>query len=316
MKLGLTYSLFSGEELLPFSILAIRQHVDYVNVVFQEYSWFGDKCTPLVRPLLNDLKNKNLIDKAIEYPFKDFGNTKQMAWYVIDKKNRGLEDLKKNGCTHCMIMDCDEFYFADQFFKAKQFVAHNGITHSACSIYWYRYLPELRLRDVSILAVPFIFELRADSQLTPFHNLPCYVDDLRTLLFMPNKDKFYYFNSLCMHHMSEIRFDFGKKTRAAFNNVTIQGRTAMSNALKNHTVEANLPKEELLAMKSESGGYVDVGDPFNLNESLKLLRESAAPLFNHIDVDGGGAVKVIVFFLQQIKRLPLLSRGGRLFFLY
>ena len=52
MKLGVTYSLFDGEELLPFSILSIRPHVDYINVVFQEHSWFGDKCTPLVRPML------------------------------------------------------------------------------------------------------------------------------------------------------------------------------------------------------------------------------------------------------------------------
>lgn len=280
MKLGVTYSLFDGEELLPFSILAIRKHVDYVNVVFQERSWFGDQCTPLVRPMMNDLLNKHIIDKAIEYPFKDFGNARNMAWYVIDKKNRGLEDLKANGCTHCMIMDCDEFYFESEFAAAKQFVASKGITHSACSLYNYRYFPELRFRDVSELSVPFIFELRQDSALTPFHNMPCYIDDLRSLLFNPVRDRFYYLNSLRMHHMTWIRFNFNKKLRGSFFNVTRDGQATMSSWQHTHDTQVELSKEELLRSgTTEFGGYIDVGDPFNLNQSLKVLKQSVEALF-------------------------------------
>ena len=290
MKLGVTYSLFDGEELLPFSILSIRPHVDYINVVFQEHSWFGDKCTPLVRPMLADLKNKRMIDNIIEYPFRDFGNRQKMAWYVIEKKTLGLNELKQNGCTHCMMMDTDEFYFADEFAEAKRLIAEKHITHSACSIYQYRHFPELRFRDVSTLAVPFIFELRSDSVLTPFHNLPCYCDDLRALRFNPMRDKFYYFNSLCMHHMSGIRFDFDKKTRASFNNVTAEGHALMKNLTRDYNADAGLTKEQLLAMPQEKlasqndvasggGGYVDVGDPFNLNIQLQALKKSAEPLF-------------------------------------
>lgn len=272
MKLGVTYSLFDGEELLPFSILAIRKHVDYINVVWQEYSWFGDRCTRFVRPILNSLLKQHLIDSAIEYPFKDFGNRQKMAWYVIDKKNLGVKQLKQNGCTHCMIMDCDEFYFADEFAKAKQFVETHDITHSACPIYYYHTLPEIRSRDVSFLSVPFIFALRADSQLTPFHNMPCYVDDLRSLLFSPSTDKFYYFTSLCMHHMTKIRFDFDKKVNASFMNVTRQGHEEFRALKKTRDEEASMSKEELLNRSDGDRKYVDVGDPFNLNASLKLLK--------------------------------------------
>ena len=144
MKLGVTYSLFDGEELLPFSILQIRKHVDYINVVFQEHSWFGDKCTPLVRPLLADLKNKHIIDNVIEYPFKDFGNIPAINYYVLDKRTVGLNDLKQKGCTHCIVMDCDEFYFSDEFARAKQFIVTYGITHSACAFYNYFHYPEIR----------------------------------------------------------------------------------------------------------------------------------------------------------------------------
>ena len=38
-KLGVSYNLFNGEELLEASIKSIRQNVDYINVIYQEYSW-------------------------------------------------------------------------------------------------------------------------------------------------------------------------------------------------------------------------------------------------------------------------------------
>lgn len=225
-----------------------------------------------LRPILDSLLKQKLIDAAIEYPFKDFGNRQKMAWYVIEKKNLGVEDLKRNGCTHCMIMDCDEFYFADEFAQAKQFIETNGITHSACSIYDYRHLPELRCRDCMRYSVPFIFELRADSQLTPLHNMPCYVDPLRSFRFDRARDNFYYFNSLRMHHMTGIRFNFEKKLRASVSNASAQGRAVVSKAKTTYDAETSLSKEELLKIKNDFGGYIDVGDPFNLNASLKLLK--------------------------------------------
>lgn len=35
-KLGITYSLFDGEELLKYSIKQIRKSADYINVVYQK----------------------------------------------------------------------------------------------------------------------------------------------------------------------------------------------------------------------------------------------------------------------------------------
>ena len=40
MKLGVSYNLWKGEELLKYSIKAIREHVDYIVVVYQNLSNF------------------------------------------------------------------------------------------------------------------------------------------------------------------------------------------------------------------------------------------------------------------------------------
>lgn len=66
-KLGVTYNLFTGEELLESSILSIRSQVDYINVVWQNISWTGEKCSQNLESKLNALEKKGLIDKVIKY---------------------------------------------------------------------------------------------------------------------------------------------------------------------------------------------------------------------------------------------------------
>ena len=46
MKLGVSYNLYDGEELLRASIRSIRSEVDFVTVVYQEVSGFKGYFTP------------------------------------------------------------------------------------------------------------------------------------------------------------------------------------------------------------------------------------------------------------------------------
>ncbi len=66
-KLGVSYNLFDGEDLLEGSIKSIRNHVDYINVVYQNVSNFGNKSETNLEELLKDLKTKGLIDDFVEY---------------------------------------------------------------------------------------------------------------------------------------------------------------------------------------------------------------------------------------------------------
>jgi len=56
MKLGISYNVFDGEELLESSIRQIRNQVDYVSVVYQKVSNFGKECN---ENLIDNLNNLN-----------------------------------------------------------------------------------------------------------------------------------------------------------------------------------------------------------------------------------------------------------------
>ena len=56
MKVGVSYNLFDGEELLEDSIKSIRNNVDYISVVYQTVSNFGNPCSPNLMPVLEELK--------------------------------------------------------------------------------------------------------------------------------------------------------------------------------------------------------------------------------------------------------------------
>lgn len=269
MKLGVTYSLFSGEEMLRGSIRSIRKHVDYVNIVYQKYSWFGDGAAKGVLDTLNQLLDEGLIDKIIEYNFYDYGNSELLSDYAIEKRNIGLRDIKKRGCTHCLIMDVDEYYIEDQFARAKEYILDHGITHSCCSIYDYSVTPICRYRDINKYSVPFIFKLKTTSRLTKRPNMPCKIDSLRSLKFNKYFDRFYYFNSIIMHHMTGIRADFDKKLTASITNSTEQGKKFVNEFRKEHIKITKLNVEDLLLKKNELGGYIIVDDTFNLTEGSK-----------------------------------------------
>lgn len=259
VKLGVSYSIFSGEELLEASIKSIRDQVDYINVVYQKQSWFGDSASQNIEEILTTLKNKKLIDNIIEYDFNDFGNTDKLSKYVLDKKNKGLQDLLKQNCTHGMFMDVDEFYVAEDFSKAKQFIFDNKITHSACAIYDYKFSPKYRQKDVNKYSVPFIFKLKRWVKMSAEHKMPCHVDPLRSLKFNRKRDIFYYINTVTMHHMTGIRIDFKKKLKASVTNATQEGKDFVQNYENQHLFLKSLPEEEFLKK-----GYILVDDIFNI----------------------------------------------------
>lgn len=258
-RLGVTYSLFSGEEMLEHSIQTIRPHVDYINVVIQRKGWFGGEVSPDLDSRLANLVDRGLINRILEYPFNPKKSTNNLTQHVITKKNLGVKDLISEKCTHCLIMDVDELYDSEEFLKARNFVYNNGITHSACPIYDYTISPVYRKRDIAEYSVPFIFALTPESTITNMHLMPCHIDPLRSFSFSRSRHKFWYFNSVTMHHMTGIRSDYATKMENTITNATPAGKVFVQEWWKNHQVLETLPEEELI-----SRGYLRVEDRFNL----------------------------------------------------
>lgn len=230
-KWGVSYSVFDGFELLEKSILSIRECVDYVNVVYQKTSWYGNPCDEELLPTLNELKNKGLIDEIIEYNYiHKEGRSGHAPKYEKQKRTLGLKAAIKNKCTYFMTMDCDEFYFKEEVQKAKDYILIHKLTHSFALIYSYIYKPIYR-KLYSDYYVPFFAKINKYSSFIPFHFTKlnvCNVDHTRLLnryiyfkfLFIKiySKYKPYVMDFIYMHHMTSIR----KNVTSKFNNSSFE----------------------------------------------------------------------------------------------
>lgn len=147
-KWGVSYSVFDGIELLEHSIKSIRNNVDYINVVYSDISWYGNKSNEDILSVLKDLKIKNLINEIIYYKpdLKISAFTNE-----LNKRNLGLKFAKKAKVDYFMTMDVDEFYLQNEVEIAKQYIVKNNITHSFCNIVNYSILPTRRFLKLHLI---------------------------------------------------------------------------------------------------------------------------------------------------------------------
>ncbi len=213
-KFGVSYSVFTGYELLEQSINQIRSEVQYINIVYQRLSYHGnplDEGYEKLEAVVFDLKNKGLVDEVILYD----GNSE------IEKRNIGLKAAKKAGVKYFMTMDCDEFYIASEVEEAKKFIIKNKISRSAVPFFNYSISP--MYRDIEAIAfVPFFSKISFFTKLKkPNRNNPCELDPTRVTCFskfnlinillcgMPYR--FFIFSTIKMHHMHTVRNDLKAK---------------------------------------------------------------------------------------------------------
>ncbi len=68
MQYLLNYVVFDSEELLEASILSIRKDSDYICVVYQTISNWGNKTSnPHLEDFLQDLRSRKLVDELVFY---------------------------------------------------------------------------------------------------------------------------------------------------------------------------------------------------------------------------------------------------------
>lgn len=217
-KIGVSYNLFDGEELLPFSIKAIRKSVHHISVVYQVVSNFGNPASSDLEEKLTKWKEEGLIDELYLYePDIKAAPQKNEA----RKRDIGLKLAKKNGCNYFLSMDTDEFYDSEKFEYAIGKIIKNNIKASAVSIVEYLKSPENQIvgnytftpRDLELYNyyVPFIIKI---NKFMPQHHgkcyFPCYTDPTRQLTH-GGRFKVFSVHDVAMHHMSTIRLDLDKK---------------------------------------------------------------------------------------------------------
>lgn len=207
-KWGVSYSVFDGHELLEHSIRSIRNHVDYVNVVYQKSSWYGVPADDGLLPCLYKLRAQGLIDELIEYTANPNISAPVQE---INKRNMGLSAAKRAGCNYFMTMDTDEFYIGSEFENAKKYIVKNEITHSFCNIVNYGLLPTDRLVAATPSFVQFMSKIGRFSKLGKNQNNICLIDPTRGLTKYSGfgmrgvGDNQYFLSNIQMHHFTYLR---------------------------------------------------------------------------------------------------------------
>ncbi len=209
VRWGVSYSVFDGEELLEASLRCIRPQVDYINVVYQNISWYGEPSSQPLLPLLEKFLKQGLIDKIILYEpnLKMAAGTNEQC-----KRNLGLQQARRDGVRYYMTMDVDEFYFPQEMAAAKYAIIKKHVTRSCVKQETYGGRPtEKRLYNRGCF-VPFFSRINIFSRHGKDHKLPCLCDPTRQLQYQPG-NRYYIFEQCSMHHMSKVRKDIEKKLR-------------------------------------------------------------------------------------------------------
>ncbi len=211
MKYGVSYNLFDGEELLESSINSIRNNVDYISVVYQTISNFGQPCSEGLVPLLEDLKSRGLIDELFEYRPKV---NKGGHYNEIRKRNIGIILSEGAGCDYHMAMDSDEFYTDEQMKYVKKTLEEGGYNTSACQMVTYYKDSEHRLDPKEEYYVSLFHKMGDGIEYVIGAPFPVLVDPTRRVNYANTgliNTKIFTRDEVEMHHMSYVRKDIRKK---------------------------------------------------------------------------------------------------------
>lgn len=241
-KWGVSYSVFDGEELLEASIMAIRKDVDYINVVYQLESWFGNPANESLYQNLKTLLDKGLIDELIEFK-PDFSVNSDVN--EINKRNVGLEYAKKQKIDYFMTMDVDEFYILSEFKNAKKYIVRNGITHSFCDIVNYGTLPTKRIISQTPSYIQFLTKIKRFSKLTAENRKVIAIVDPTRIFSHYFGAKYFFLSGIQMHHMTYVRKNISKK-------------------IQNSNARKLYPKDTKF-LENLDDIYIDVNNIFNIN---------------------------------------------------
>lgn len=264
MKLGVTYNVFDGIELLEPSIKSIRNAVDYVNVVYQTTSNYGEYFNN--QELLNDLVARKLVDGLILYNPNIRIQPKQNETY---KRNIGLADLRENNCTYFMNLDVDEFYKIDELIYAKDEIIKNGYEGTIVrNIRYYKYptVEILNFLGGYVDYAPLIYSTKYN--LGTFNSR--YLLDPSRRINTRNIHAFP-INEVVMHHMAYIREDIRKKFNNKSSNTNFGG--GLENTIK-HFENYKIGDDVILMFQNKEcimkvkivEDYFDINTYFKYNE--------------------------------------------------
>ena len=112
-KLGYGVIVFDDVCHLRNMLTEVRTYCDEIVVCLQNESYYGNPIDQNVVKHIGQLVEEKLVDDVIwfkpENLHEEEGNHSP-RFVETDKRNYILDFLEKNGCSHAMVIDSDEFY--------------------------------------------------------------------------------------------------------------------------------------------------------------------------------------------------------------
>lgn len=204
MKLVAIYNAWSDcLDLLEKSINNILPVVDGVIVVWSNQSNNLQENIPFLF---------NLPDPKIKYVHCEPLNRPAM-FNETHKRNVGLEQAKKMGFTHFLMMDSDEFYLREDVMEARDKMEDGNLNGLVCGLRVYIKKPTLWCEDHTL--VPFIQKLTPSVSVGDHRWYPFAYDKDRNAHIDPtrrpsHRDRVEW-SEVVMHHYSWVRKDFRLK---------------------------------------------------------------------------------------------------------
>ena len=193
MRLGISYNVFDGEELLPYSLLSVRRVAHHISVVYQTTSNYGNENKNLLSEL-EKLQDKGLIDKLFLYEPKSYDsetNDKHTIGSVarvicvddkgkrtfrngtlneLEKRDIGLRIAKANNCDTYMSMDADEIYDTNQLMDAFANFTIGDYDSSFCQMRTFYKYPTHQIDPPETYYVPLFYRIKPSNKMEFIQN--------------------------------------------------------------------------------------------------------------------------------------------------
>lgn len=213
MKLCAIFNVWDGEEIFKYSFENIRPLVDDVIIVWSRLS--------------NSCQSIGGFDptkyKAIYVNHEpNIGRTKHDN--ERDKRNAGLREAKRQGFTHFIMMDIDEFYDHDEFISDKERIKKDNLNGLVCQVKLYFKRPDLTLGLDPSTRVPHIQKIVPSLHFAMNKRYPFAYDDKGGCRIDPTRQtnikNGVEWSKSTMHHYSHVRDDIRIKIENSSANLS------------------------------------------------------------------------------------------------
>lgn len=202
VRLAAIYSVFDGVELLIGSMRSIKDGVDLFIIHYQDISNHGELYSPLAHLPVDEM------DKEFKILWLKYEPAFSGLLDERIKRGQGINAARAQGCTHFLMIDCDEYYQPLEFVDAKKRFLESGADGSVLRLVTYFGDATLRQENPDNYYVPFIHKMNGDTT-NNVVNYPFYVDPTRRI----NVKNVVLIESIFMHHYSWVRHDIELKAR-------------------------------------------------------------------------------------------------------